>query len=90
MNNIDNNCLKVLRLPYVYILQKPKLTESETIELENQQLLVMELLNDFENNLAKIRDIFNNNNFESANETDADVEDTKCRVTGKSESQHMV
>lgn len=73
-----------------YILQKPKLTESETIELENQQLLVMELLNDFENNLAKIRDIFNNNNLESANETDADVEDTKCQITVKSESQHMV
>lgn len=74
----------------VYILQKPKLTESETIELENQQLLVMELLNDFENNLAKIRDIFNNDKVESANETDGDVEDTKCQVTVKSESQHMV
>jgi len=74
----------------VYILQKPKLTESETIELENQQLLVMELLNDFENNLAKIRDIFKNDNLESANKTDADVEDTKCQITVKSESQHMV
>lgn len=74
----------------VYILQKPKLTESETIELENQQFLVMELLNDFENNLAKIRDIFKNDNLESANETDADVEDTKCQITVKSESQHKV
>lgn len=76
---------------YCLILQKPKLKESETIELENQQLLVMKLLKDFENNLEKIRDIFNNdNNLENTDKIDTDGEDTKCHITDITESQQMV
>ncbi|KAE9525960.1 hypothetical protein AGLY_014009 [Aphis glycines] len=86
-NTVDE--INILEEKIKTLMEKPKLTESETIELENQQFLVMELLNDFENNLSKIRDIFKNDNLESANETDADVEDTKCQITIKSESQHM-
>ncbi|XP_025193513.1 uncharacterized protein LOC112593340 [Melanaphis sacchari] len=71
------------------LMEKPKLNESETIELENQQLLVMKLLNDFEDNLAKIRDIFNNDNLENTNETNTDGEDTICQIINKTESQQM-
>jgi len=74
----------------VLILQKPKLNETEMIELENQQLLVMKLLNDFENNLAKIRDIFKNDNLDNTNETDTGEEDINCHITDKTESDQMV
>jgi len=60
------------------------------IELENQQLLVMKLLNDFENNLATIRDIFKNENLENTNETDTDGEDIKCHIGDKADSHQIV
>jgi len=66
------------------------LNEIEIIELENQQFLVMKLLNDFENNLAKIRDIFKNDNLDNTNETDTDEEDIKCHITDKTKSDQMV
>lgn len=51
----------------------------------------MKLLKDFENNLAKIRDIFNNdNNLENTDKIDTDGEDTKCHITDITESQQMV
>lgn len=43
----------------IYILQKQKLNEQETIELENQKLHLMKLLSNFENYLEKIRAILN-------------------------------
>lgn len=66
------------------------MNESEIIELENQQLLVLKLLNDFENNLAKIRDIFKNDNLDNTNETDTDGEEIKCYIADKAESHQMV
>jgi len=66
------------------------LNETEIIELENQQLLVMKLLNDFENNLAKIRDIFKNDNLDNTNESDTDEEDIKCQIIDKTETDQMV
>lgn len=50
----------------------------------------MKLLNDFENNLAKIRDIFKNNNLDNPNETDIDEEDIKCHIIDKIQSNQMV
>lgn len=60
------------------------------IELENQQLLVMKLLNDFENNLEKIRDIFKNDNLDNTNETNTDEKDIKCHITDQTEADPMV
>lgn len=53
-----------------YILKKPTLNELENIELEDQQLALINLLNEFENYLEKIRDIFNNEQTENTNEDD--------------------
>lgn len=50
----------------------------------------MKLLNDFENNLAKIRDIFKNDNLNNTNETDTDEEDIKCHITDQTEADPMV
>ncbi|CAI6375415.1 unnamed protein product [Macrosiphum euphorbiae] len=71
------------------LMQKPKLNETEMIELENQQLLVMKLLNDFENNLEKIRDIFKNDNLDNTNETNTDEKDIKCHITDQTEADPM-
>lgn len=51
-----------------YILKKPKLNERETVELEDQQTLLMKLLIDFENCLEKIRDIYYTEQQENTNE----------------------
>lgn len=40
--------------------KKPKLSKPETVELEAQQLLLIKLLDDFENYLDKIRTVLNN------------------------------
>lgn len=50
--------------------QKPKLTEAERIESEDQQLLLMNLLNDFENYLEMIREIFQKEQIEQMNDDD--------------------
>ncbi|VVC37898.1 Hypothetical protein CINCED_3A015596 [Cinara cedri] len=54
------------------IMQKPKLNERETVELEEQQTLLLKLLNDFENCLEKIRDIYYTEQQENANNDDND------------------
>ncbi|XP_015378149.1 PREDICTED: uncharacterized protein LOC107172375, partial [Diuraphis noxia] len=71
------------------LMEKPKLSESEIIELEKQQLLVMKLLNDFENNLAKIRDIFKNDNLDNTNKIDVNGELIKCHIVDKTEPHNM-
>jgi len=73
-----------------YYFKKPKLNEYEINELENQQLLVVKLFNDFENNLAKIRDILNNEKLENTNKIDIDEKDIECHFIDKTESDQMV
>lgn len=74
----------------VYILKKPKLKESEIVELENQQLLVVKLLNDFENNLARIGDIINNDKLDNPSESDIDSNKIDCINANNTEPHHMV